>query len=195
MLCCFVFLLCCVALPFFLSISRMIKSCDVILKFTFKVQLVLGVWPFCSLVNTPPIISVMCFINPWHTCAMRVNVVGLSVCLLSHISPLELVFILKILSRTQWATEVKIFVGFSLKLLCCRDPVLPPLNTVGHFPACILLCFQSRVLNWPGNKVTLPPFLFPLPPSLPPSLPSSLPPSFPPSLPPSLPPPSKGPSL
>ena len=42
---------------------------------------------------------------------------GLSVCLLSQISPLERLFVLKILSRTQRATEVKKFVGFSLKPL------------------------------------------------------------------------------
>ena len=56
--------------------------------------------------------------------------VGLSVCLLSHISPMERLFVLKTLSRTQRATKVKIFVGFSLKPLRCRDPALPPLY--GH---------------------------------------------------------------
>ena len=56
----------------------------------------------------------------------RVTVVGLCVCvclcvcLLSHISPLEHLFVLKILSRTQRATEVKKFVGFSLKPLRSR---------------------------------------------------------------------------
>ena len=44
----------------------------------------------------------------------------LSVCVLSHISPLERLFVLKILSHTQRATEVKMFVGFSLKLLCLK---------------------------------------------------------------------------
>ena len=48
-------------------------------------------------------------------------------CLLSHISPMERLFVLKTLSRTQRATKVKIFVGFSLKPLRCRDPALPPL--------------------------------------------------------------------
>ena len=56
--------------------------------------------------------------------------VCLSVCLLSHISPMERLFILKTLSRTQRATKVKKFVGFSLKPLRCRDPALPPLY--GH---------------------------------------------------------------
>ena len=42
------------------------------------------------------------------------------VCLLSQISPLERLFVLKILSRTQRATEVKKFVGFSLKPLRSR---------------------------------------------------------------------------
>ena len=56
--------------------------------------------------------------------------VGLSVCLLSHISPMERLFVLKTLSRTQRATKVKKFVGFSLKPFRCRDPALPPLY--GH---------------------------------------------------------------
>ena len=53
--------------------------------------------------------------------------VCLSVCLLSHISPLERLFILKTLSRTQRATKVK---KFALKPLRCRDPALPTLY--GH---------------------------------------------------------------
>ena len=56
--------------------------------------------------------------------------VCLSVCLLSHISPMERLFVLKTLSRAQQATKVKKFVGFSLKPLRCRDPALPPLY--GH---------------------------------------------------------------
>ena len=46
--------------------------------------------------------------------------VCVSVCLLSHISPTERLFILKTLSRTQRATKVKIFVGICLKRLCSR---------------------------------------------------------------------------
>ena len=46
--------------------------------------------------------------------------VCLCVCLLSHISPLEHLFVLKILSRTQRAMEVKKFVEFSLKPLRSR---------------------------------------------------------------------------
>ena len=38
---------------------------------------------------------------------------GLCVCLLSHISPLECLFVLNILSHTQRPTEVKNLVGFS----------------------------------------------------------------------------------
>ena len=63
-------------------------------------------------------------INPRRACAARVTVVGsvcvcvcVCVCLLSQISPLERLFVLKILSRTQRATEIKKFVGFSLKPL------------------------------------------------------------------------------
>ena len=78
-----------------------------------------------------PRINAAAFINPRRACAARVTVVVcLSVCLLSHISPMERLFVLKTLSRTQRATKVKKFVGFSLKPLRCRDPALPPLY--GH---------------------------------------------------------------
>ena len=36
-------------------------------------------------------------------------------------------------SRTQRATEVERFVGFSLKLLHYRDPPLKAIRRVGHF--------------------------------------------------------------
>ena len=49
--------------------------------------------------------------------------VCVSVCLLSHISPTERLFVLKTLSRTQWATKVKKFVVICLKLL--RSRVMP----------------------------------------------------------------------
>ena len=109
-------------------------------------------------------------INPRRACAARVTVVGsvcvrtcVCVCLLSHISPMERLFVLKTLSRTQRATKVKIFVGFSLKPLRCRDPALPPLcgraysrpfflreSTHAHFsygprPA---LCFPVPAYNY-----------------------------------------------
>ena len=75
--------------------------------------------------------------NPRRACA-RVTVVVVSVCLsvclcvclLSHYSLQERLFVLKTLSRTQWATKVEIFVAFSLTLLLCRDQALPPLD--GH---------------------------------------------------------------
>ena len=47
---------------------------------------------------------------------------------LAVVSPLEGLFVLKILSSIQRATEVKTFVEFSLKPLRCRDPTLPPLK-------------------------------------------------------------------
>ena len=51
------------------------------------------------------------FINPRRACAVKVTVtvVVMSVCLsvLGHISPLERLFVLKILSHTQQATEIK----------------------------------------------------------------------------------------
>ena len=57
-------------------------------------------------------------VNPRRACAARVTVVGsVCVCLLSQISLLEHLFVLKILSPTQQATEARKFVGFSLKPL------------------------------------------------------------------------------
>ena len=56
-------------------------------------------------------------INPRRACAARVTVLGsvcLCVCLLSHISPTERLFVLKTLSRTQRATKVKKFVHWDL---------------------------------------------------------------------------------
>ena len=49
--------------------------------------------------------------------------VCVSVCLLSHISPTEHLFVLKTLSRTQRTTKVKKFVGICLKRL--RSRVMP----------------------------------------------------------------------
>ena len=109
-------------------------------------QLVLRLlFPFIFLIARETLLSLFSFavvlglyiINPRRACAARVTVVGsvclcvcVSVCLLSHISPMERLFVLKTLSRTQRATKVKKFVGFSLKPLRCRDPALPPLY--GH---------------------------------------------------------------
>ena len=76
---------------------------------------------------------IVAIINPRRACAARVTVVGsvcVSVCVSGHISPMERLFVLKTLSRTQRATKVKKFVGFSLKPFRCRDPALPPLY--GH---------------------------------------------------------------
>ena len=59
-------------------------------------------------------------VNPQCACSARVTVVGsvyvcLSVCLLSHISPTDRMFVLKTLSRTQRVRKVKKFVGICLK--------------------------------------------------------------------------------
>ena len=88
-------------------------------------------------------------INPRRACAARVTVVGsvcVCVCLLSHISPMERLFVLKTLSRTQRATKVKKFVGFSLKPLRCRDPALPPLY--GHaYSRPFFSCTRMRIFR------------------------------------------------
>ena len=62
--------------------------------------------------------------------------VCLSVCPLSHISPLGLLFVVKTLLRTQHATKVKKIVAFSLKLRRSRATALPALygyRAAGHF--------------------------------------------------------------
>ena len=71
--------------------------------------------------------------------------VCLSVCLLSHISPMERLFVLKTLSRTQRATKVKKFVGFSLKPLRCRDPALPPLYGHAYSRPFFHACTRMRI--------------------------------------------------
>ena len=71
-------------------------------------------------------------------------------CLLSHISPLERLFVLKTLSRTQRATKVKKFVGFSLKPLRCRDPELPPLCGRAYSRPFFLLKARMRILAPPS---------------------------------------------
>ena len=71
--------------------------------------------------------------------------VCVSVCLLSHISPLERLFVLKILSRTQRATEVKIFVGFSLKQLHCGDPA-PSVERLYAWSAIFLWKARMRII-------------------------------------------------
>ena len=81
---------------------------------------------FTLLVDSCTVLS----INPRRACAARVTVVGsvwVCVCLLSHISPLGRLFVLKILSRTQQATEVEKFVEISLKPLRCNYTPLPAL--------------------------------------------------------------------
>ena len=71
----------------------------------------------------------------YGSCCVCVSVC-LSVCPLSDILPLELLFVLKMLSHTQRATYVKKFVEFSLKLLRSRAMALPAFysySAVSHF--------------------------------------------------------------
>ena len=77
-----------------------------------------------------------CIFNPRRACAARVTVVGLSVCPLVNISRLEHLFVLKTLSHTQRATNVKMIGGITLKPLHCRDSALQhctAIRAVGHF--------------------------------------------------------------
>ena len=71
--------------------------------------------------------------------------VCLSVCLLRQNSPLERLFVLKILSRTQRAKEVKKFVGFSLKPLRCEDPA-PSVERPYVWSAIFLLKARMRII-------------------------------------------------
>ena len=72
------------------------------------------------------------------------TVVGFSVCPLVANSLQERLFVFKPLSHTLRATKVKIFVGFSLKPLRCRDPALPPLY--GHaYSRPFFSCTRMRI--------------------------------------------------
>ena len=87
---------------------------------------------------------ISCVINPRRACAARVTVVGFSVCPLVANSLQERLFVFKPLSHTLRATKVKIFVGFSLKPLRCRDPALPPLY--GHaYSRPFFSCTRMRI--------------------------------------------------
>ena len=68
---------------------------------------------------------ILSVINPRRAFAARVTVVVMSVCL--SVTPLERLFVLKTLSRTQRATKVKTIVGFSLKMLRCKARAVPAL--------------------------------------------------------------------
>ena len=71
--------------------------------------------------------------NPRRACA---RVSSVCVCLLSHISPLERLFVLKSLPRTQRATEVDKIVGFSSYTLRSRATAFRAFYgylEVGHF--------------------------------------------------------------
>ena len=79
----------------------------------------------------------------WERALMRKRVtvvVCVCVCLLSHISPLERLLVLIILSRTQRTMEVKKFVGISLKALHSKVmtsfayPCHPTRVLQRHFP-------------------------------------------------------------
>ena len=67
----------------------------------------------------------------------------------SHLTN-ERLFVLKTLSRTQRATKVKKFVGFSLKPLRCRDPALPPLCGRAYSRPFFLLKARMRILAPPS---------------------------------------------
>ena len=90
-------------------------------------------------------------VNPRHACAARVTVLGrvcvcvcVSVYLLSHISPLERPFVLKILSCTKQAMEVKKFVGFSLKPL--HSEVMTLFAYLQH-PTAILQRYSTQLFD------------------------------------------------
>ena len=69
------------------------------------------------------------------------------VCLLSHISPLERLFVLKILSRTQQAMEVKNMWGFSCSVAEIQHSSLKAIRTVGHFPAESVHAYLPRIAD------------------------------------------------
>ena len=95
-------------------------------------------------------------INPRRACAARVAVYSW-VCV-SDISPMERLFVLKTLSRIYSAgNEGQKFVGFSLKLLRCRDPALPPLCGRAYSLPFFLLKARVRIIVWASPR----PLFFP----------------------------------
>ena len=70
--------------------------------------------------------------------------VCVSVCLLSDISPLERLFVLKTLSHTQRATKVKFFWGNFVKLL--RSKVMPSFTYISNIHNLTSLFGRSRPL-------------------------------------------------
>ena len=86
--------------------------------------------------------------------------VCVSVCPLSQISPLGLLFVVKTLPRTQHATKVKKFVAFSLKLRRSGATALPALygyRAVGHFSRrntrALLKCHVDRGAGFRSKDV------------------------------------------
>ena len=76
-----------------------------------------------------------------------------SLCLcVHHISPLERLFVLKILSRTQQATEVQKFVGFSLKPL--HSKVMALFAYLWH-PTAILQQYSVQLFDKLLEKLTV----------------------------------------
>ena len=67
-----------------------------------------------------------------------------------HISPLERLFVLKLLSRTQQATEVKKYVGFSLKPLPSKVRAL--FAYLQRYCSGILRSFSTAELSKALNK-------------------------------------------
>ena len=101
----------------------------------------------------------MILVNPRCACTARVTVVSLCVCVcvcLSVKSHLTYGASVRPENAVTYSAgnEGQKFVGFSLKLLRCRDPALPPLTairTVSHFPA--EACMRIIVFTtWCGPK-------------------------------------------
>ena len=70
---------------------------------------------------------------------------------------MERLFVLKTLSRTQRATKVKKFVGFSLKPLRCRDPALPPLYGHAYSRPFFYACFSCTRMRISRHAHDTPP--------------------------------------
>ena len=89
-----------------------------------------------------------------------------SVCVhlsVSRNSPLERLFVLKLLSRTQREIKDKNFVGISLKPLRCRDTPFPALQgTAATFGALFRRQSLPRVLKWLRLNVNVASFFLPI---------------------------------
>ena len=81
---------------------------------------------------------------------------SLCVCLLSHISPLERLFVLKTLSRTQRATKVKNICGVFSETAPLQRSSTPSVDGHTYSRPFFLLKARMRIIVWPRPALCFP---------------------------------------